>query len=86
MMALLSLSVFGIALFGLAIAFGVIALPVMVSGIVAAPLIFLYMMMLGSILWLAEINIFLGLVAFAFYLFFIWKWIQYFNAIRSTAQ
>lgn len=86
MMALLSLSVFCIALFGLAIAFGVIALPVMVSGIVAAPLIFLYMMMLGSILWLAEINIFLGLVAFAFYLFCIWKWNQYLKARHSTAQ
>lgn len=71
MMALLFLLIFVVGLLGLAIGFGVIALPWVVSLILAAPAIFLYMLMIGSVLWLAEINIVLALFALAVYCYWI---------------
>ncbi|UXN37792.1 hypothetical protein N8E87_04835 [Avibacterium paragallinarum] len=71
MNALLFLLIFIVCLLGGAVGFGVIALPWVVSLILAAPAIFLYMLMLGSILWLAEINIFLALFALAVYCYWI---------------
>lgn len=71
MIALLFLLIFVVGLLGLAIGFGVIALPWVVSLILAAPAIFLYMLMIGSVLWLAEINIVLALFALAVYCYWI---------------
>ena len=63
MIAILSLFILAVGLLGLAVGFGFIALPWVVSGIIAAPALFLYMLMLGSVLWLVEINFFLGMAA-----------------------
>ncbi|AXP40026.1 hypothetical protein MY838_06615 [Haemophilus influenzae] len=71
MIAILSLFILFVGLLGLAIGFGVIALPWLVSGIIAAPVLFLYMLMMGSVLWLAEINFFLGVAALAVYCYWI---------------
>lgn len=67
MIAILSLFILAVGLLGLAVGFGFIALPWVVSGIIAAPALFLYMLMLGSVLWLVEINFFLGVSALVVY-------------------
>lgn len=67
MIAILSLFILAVGLLGLAVGFGLIALPWLVSGIIAAPVLFLYMLVLGSVLWLVEINFFLGVAALAVY-------------------
>ncbi|MEE6031444.1 hypothetical protein [Avibacterium paragallinarum] len=72
MSILLFLLIFIIGLFGLAVGLGVIALPWIVSLIIAIPALFLYMLMLGSILWLAEINFFLALFALVVYCYWIY--------------
>ena len=67
MITMLSLFILAVGLLGLAVGFGFIALPWVVSGIIAAPALFLYMLMLGSVLWLVEINFFLGVSALVVY-------------------
>lgn len=71
MITILFLLIFAFGALGLAVGFGLIALPWLVSGIIAAPVLFLYMLMMGSVLWLAEINFFLGVVALAVYCYWI---------------
>lgn len=76
MIAILSLFILTVGLLGLAIGFGVIAMPWFVSLIIAAPAIFIYMLMIGSVLWLVEVNFFLGmaaLVVYAYWLYIIRK-------------
>lgn len=58
MIAILSLFILSVGLLGLAIGFGVIAVPWFVSLVIAAPAIFIYMLMIGSVLWLVEVNFF----------------------------
>ena len=67
MITILFLLIFAFGALGLAVGFGLIALPWVVSGIIAAPVLFLYMLMLGSVLWLVEINFFLGVAALVVY-------------------
>lgn len=67
MIAILSLFILTVGLLGLAVGSGFIALPWIISGIIAAPALFLYMLMLGSVLWLVEINFFLGVAALVVY-------------------
>lgn len=71
MITILFLLIFAFGALGLAVGFGLIALPWLVSGIIAAPVLFLYMLMMGSVLWLAEINFFLGVTALAVYCYWI---------------
>nr|WP_314171015.1 hypothetical protein [uncultured Aggregatibacter sp.]DAR92065.1 MAG TPA: hypothetical protein [Caudoviricetes sp.] len=71
MITILFLLIFAFGALGLAVGFGLIALPWVVSGIIAAPVLFLYMLMMGSVLWLAEINFFLGVAALAVYCYWI---------------
>ncbi|KGQ63979.1 hypothetical protein [Gallibacterium anatis] len=71
MITLISLFILAIGLLGLAIGFGLIAAPFIVSLIIAAPALFLYMLIIGSILWLSEINIFLALFALAVYCYWL---------------
>lgn len=71
MIAILSLFILAVGLLGLAVGFGFIALPWVVSGIIAAPALFLYMLMIGSVLWLVEINFFLGMAALAVYCYWL---------------
>lgn len=71
MITILFLLIFAFGALGLAVGFGLIALPWLVSGIIAAPVLFLYMLMMGSVLWLAEINFSLGIAALAVYCYWI---------------
>lgn len=72
MITILFILIFAFGALGLAVGFGLIALPWLVSGIIAAPVLFLYMLMMGSVLWLAEINFFLGVAALAVYCYWIY--------------
>ena len=60
MITILFLLIFAFGALGLAVGFGLIALPWLVSGIIAAPVLFIYMVMKGSVLWIAEITFLLG--------------------------
>ena len=71
MITMLSLFILAVGLLGLAIGSGVVALPWFVSLIIAAPALFLYMLMIGSVLWLVEINFFLGMAALAVYCYWL---------------
>lgn len=71
MISVLSMLIFVGALLGLAFGFGLLALPWLVSLVIAAPAIFIYMLALASILWLAEIHILLGLAAAAIYVYWL---------------
>lgn len=71
MIAILSLFILFVGLLGLAIGFGVISVPWFVSLIIAAPAIFIYMLMIGSVLWLIEVNFFLGMAALVVYAYWI---------------
>ena len=71
MIAILSLFILTVGLLGLAVGSGFIALPWIVSGIIAAPALFLYMLMIGSVLWLVEVNFFLGMAALAVYCYWL---------------
>ncbi|HHF6601658.1 TPA: hypothetical protein ACPP6V_000983 [Haemophilus influenzae] len=71
MIAILSLFILSVGLLGLAIGFGVIVVPWFVSLIIAAPAIFIYMLMIGSVLWLVEVNFFLGMAALVVYAYWI---------------
>lgn len=71
MITMLSLFILAVGLLGLAIGSGVVALPWFVSLIIAAPALFLYMLMIGSVLWLVEINFFLGMAALVVYCYWL---------------
>ena len=71
MIAILSLFILSVGLLGLAIGFGVIAVPWFVSLVIAAPAIVIYMLMIGSVLWLVEVNFFLGMAALVVYAYWI---------------
>ena len=71
MIAFNSLFILTVGLLGLAVGSGFIALPWIVSGIIAAPALFLYMLMIGSVLWLVEVNFFLGMAALAVYCYWL---------------
>ncbi|WP_271142052.1 hypothetical protein [Gallibacterium sp. AGMB14963] len=63
MVSLILISIFFISLLALTM----VMLPFATGLVLAVPFIFLYLLMIASILWLFDINVFLGLVALIFY-------------------
>lgn len=79
MITLLFFIVFLVIGFSVAVAIGIVALPAIIYTIALIPLLFVYIFFLCGLIWLFEVNIFLGLGAFIAYTLL-------YNAIRAKRR